>query len=59
MVVNKRKLFRFIVDTFDAINVWIEDKFNLNPKRKILEAQQDLVTLEELERTIGRSLGNQ
>jgi len=30
---------------------------NLDPKRSILEAQQELISVEELERTIGRSLG--
>ena len=53
----KRKLFRLLIDTFDVLNVWIEDKFNLNPKRKVLEFQQDGVSTEELERTIGKSLG--
>ena len=53
----KRRVFRWLVDKFDAINIWIEDKFNLNPKRRILEAKQDLLTVEELEETIGKSLG--
>ena len=53
----KRKLFRWCIDIADSINLWIEDKLNLNPKRKILELQQDGVSVEELERTIGKSLG--
>lgn len=56
MKIRKRKIFRWLIDTFDTVNIWIEDKFNLNPKRKLLEAKQDLVTLEELENTVGKSL---
>ena len=56
MVVNKRKIFRWLIDTFDGINFWFQDKFNINPKRKTLEYAQDAVSVEELERTIGKSL---
>lgn len=56
MKIRKRKIFRWAVDFFDTINFWFEDKFNLNPKRTILEKQQDLVSLEELERTVGKNL---
>lgn len=56
MAVNKRKIFRWLIDTFDGINFWFEDKFNLNPKRAVLERNQDLTSVEELERTIGKSL---
>lgn len=52
----KRKIFRWLIDQFDTINFWFEKKFNLNPKRTVLEKQQDMVTLEELDRTIGKSL---
>jgi len=57
MKIRKRKIFRWCVDFCDIINIWVQDRFNLNPKRAILEAQQDLTSLEELERTIGKSLG--
>ena len=56
MKIRKRKIFRWLVDTFDTINIWFEDRFNLNPKRIVLEKKQDLVTLEELDNTIGKSL---
>ena len=56
MKIRKRKIFRWCVDFFDTINFWFEERFNLNPKRTILERQQDLVSLEELDRTIGKSL---
>jgi len=57
MKIRKRKIFRWCVDFADGINFWIKDRLNLDPKRVILEQQQDLVKTEELERTIGRSLG--
>lgn len=56
MKIRKRKIFRWLVDTFDGINIWIEDITGTNAKRKILEAKQDMVTLEELDRTIGKHL---
>lgn len=56
-MIKKRKIFRWLVDTFDTINFWIQEKFDINPKRVILEKQQDTVSVEELERTIGKSLG--
>ena len=56
MKIRKRKIFRWCVDHADNINFWFQDRFNLNPKRTILERQQDLVSLEELERTVGKNL---
>ena len=56
MKIRRRKIFRWCVDTCDNINYWLQQKFNLNPKRTLLEAQQDLVSTEELERTIGKNL---
>ena len=56
-LLRKREVFRWCVDFCDILNIWVQDRFNLNPKRVILEAQQDLTSLEELERTIGKSLG--
>ena len=55
MKIRKRKIFRWCVDFFDTINFWFEERFNLNPKRAILEKQQDLTSLEELEKTVGKS----
>ena len=57
MKIRKRKIFRWCVDFFDGFNFWFRDWLNLDPKRVILERKQDLVTTDELERTIGRSLG--
>lgn len=56
MAIKKRKIFRWLVDTFDGINIWFEDKFNLNPKRTVLERNQDMTSVYELEKTIGKSL---
>lgn len=56
MKIRKRKIFRWCVDFADNINFWFQEKFNINPKRKLLEAQQDLISVEELERTIGKHL---
>ncbi len=55
--IRKRKLFRMMIDISDTINFWFQDKFNLNPKRAVLEKKQDIVTLAELDNTIGKSLG--
>ena len=57
MKIRKRKIFRWAIDTADTVNFWFQDKFNLNPKRVVMEKTQDLVTLDELDRTIGKSLG--
>lgn len=57
MKIRKRKIFRWTIDFFDSINFWFRDRLNLDPKRSILEAQQELISVEELERTIGKSLG--
>ena len=55
--IRKRHIFRWCVDFADTVNFWFQDRLNLNPKRAILERKQDMTTVEELERTIGRSLG--
>jgi hypothetical protein len=51
------KLFRYLIHISDRINIKIKDIFNLDPKRKILEKKQDLISLRELDRTIGKSIG--
>lgn len=57
MKIRRRKIFRWCVDFADGINFWFQDRLNLNPKRVILERKQDMTSVEELERTIGKSLG--
>jgi|TARA_R110002167_G_scaffold167357_1_gene364596 hypothetical protein len=55
--IRKRKLFRWAIDTADGINFWFQDKFNLNPKRTVMEQKQNLVSMKELDDTIGKALG--
>jgi hypothetical protein len=57
MKIRKRHLFRLAVEIADNVNIWFQDMFGLNPKRKILEKKQDFVTMKELDNTIGKSLG--
>ena len=53
----KRKTFRMLVDIADRVNIWFTTKFNLNPKRRVLEIQQDLqTTMKDLDSTIGKAL---
>lgn len=56
-MIKRRVIFRWLVDTFDGINLWFQGTFNLNPKRKTMEMAQDTVSVYELEQTVGRSLG--
>jgi len=57
MKIRKRNLFRLVIDISDEVNIWFQDVFGLNPKRKVLEKKQDFVTMRELDNTIGKSLG--
>ena len=57
MRIRKRNLFRLAVDISDKVNIWFQDAFGFNAKHKILEKKQDLVTMKELDNTIGKSLG--
>jgi hypothetical protein len=53
----KRKLFRWAIDVADCVNIWFRDTFNVDPKRKVLESKQDLLTMRQLDDTIGKALG--
>ena len=57
MKIRKRHLFRLVIDISDKLNIWIQDVFGFNAKRKVLEKKQDFITLKELYNTIGKSLG--
>ena len=57
MRIRKRNLFRLAIDISDKVNICFQDVFGLNAKRKVLEKKQDLVTMKELDFTIGKSLG--
>ena len=51
-----RKVFRFLVDISDRVNIWCRDVFGIDPKRKVMEKAQDLTSMAELDNTIGKSL---
>jgi len=53
----KRKLFRWAIDIADRVNIFFKDVFNIDPKRKVLEKRQDLLTMQNLDNTIGKALG--
>ena len=57
MRIRKRNLFRLLIEISDKLNIFIQDLFGINPKRKILEKKQDFVSIRELDNTIGKSLG--
>ena len=57
MKIRKRNLFRLAIDISDKVNIWFQDVFGFNAKRKVLEKKQDFVTMKELDNTIGKSLG--
>jgi hypothetical protein len=57
MKIRKRQLFRLAIEIADNVNIWIQDVFGLNAKRKLLEKKQDFVSMRELGDTIGKSLG--
>jgi len=52
-----RKTFRKVVNISDRLNIWFKNTFGLDAKRKVLEAKQDLTTMDELDNTIGKALG--
>ena len=56
MKIISRKTFRKVVDVSDRLNIWFKKVFGLDAKRKILEKKQDLITIDELDNTIGKSL---
>jgi len=53
----KRKLFRWAIDVADRVNIFFKDVFNIDPKRRVLESKQDLLTMKQLDATIGKALG--
>lgn len=55
--INTRRIFRTIVRWADELNIWLESVSGGNLKRAMLEAKQDRVSMEELDRTIGKALG--
>ena len=56
-MISKRKLFRKLIDIADHINIWFRGTFNLDPKKELLERKQDLLTMRQLDNTIGKAIG--
>tara|TARA_B100001013_G_scaffold197599_1_gene119603 strand:+ start:580 stop:819 length:240 start_codon:yes stop_codon:yes gene_type:complete len=52
-----RKTFRKVVDVSDRLNIWFKKVFGLDAKRKVLETKQNLITMDELDNTIGKAIG--
>ena len=57
MKIRKRNIFRMVVGIADNANIWLQDVFGFNAKRKVLEKKQDFLSMKELDGTIGKSLG--
>ncbi len=57
MKIISRKTFRKVVDVSDRLNIWFKKVFGLDAKRKVLETKQNLITMDELDNTIGKALG--
>ena len=57
MKIISRKTFRKVVNISYRLNIWFKNTFGLDAKRKVLEAKQDLTTMDELDNTIGKALG--
>ena len=57
MKIKTRHISRFVIDISDKVNIWFQDFFGFNAKRKVLEKKQDFVTMRELDNTIGKALG--
>jgi len=55
-MISKRKLFRKLIDIADHINIWFRSTFNLDPKKELLERKQDLLTMRQLDNTIGKAI---
>ena len=57
MKIISRKTFRKVVDVSDRLNIWFKKVLGLDAKRKVLETKQNLITMDELDNTIGKALG--
>ena len=57
MKIMSRVMFRRVVNIADTVNIWFSKLTGMNAKRIVLEKKQDMVSMEELDRTIGVSLG--
>ena len=56
-MINMR-VFKVFLDWSDRIDIWIQDKYKKQPKRKLLEMQQDLFPNERVTNAITEALHN-
>ena len=52
------RVHKIFLDWSDRIDIWIQDKYNKQPKRKLLEMQQDLFPNERVQKAIDEALFN-
>ena len=53
------RVFKVFLDWSDRIDIWIQDKYKKQPKRKLLEMQQDLFPNERVTNAISEALYNE
>ena len=53
---NKRKLFRKLVDLSDRFDCWYRENFSRSPKEVALALRQEAITMGKLDATIGKSI---
>ena len=53
------RVFKVFLDWSDRIDIWIQDKYKKQPKRKLLEMQQDLFPNERVTKAIDEALYNE
>ena len=52
------RVFKIFLDWSDRIDIWIQERYNKQPKRKLLEMQQDLFPNERVTNAISEALYN-
>ena len=52
------RVFKIFLDWSDRIDIWIQDKYKKQPKRKLREMQQDLFPNERVTNAISEALYN-
>jgi hypothetical protein len=53
------RVYKIFLDWSDRIDIWIQDKYNKQPKKKLLEMQQDLFPNERVTNAITEALHNE
>ena len=52
------RVFKIFLDWSDRIDIWIQERYKKQPKRKLLEIQQDLFPNERVTNAISEALYN-